>query len=74
MHDGRFSTLKDVIDHYSTGIQSHDNLFTILKGSDGEPVRFDFTPEEKAALIAFFDTLTDHAMMSDEKYSDPFIR
>lgn len=26
MHDGRFSTLEEVIDHYSTGIQPHPNL------------------------------------------------
>ena len=26
VHDGRFATLEDVVEHYSTGIKSHPNL------------------------------------------------
>ncbi len=72
MHDGRFATLEEVIDHYSSGIQNHPNLISPLVNSDGEVGQFDFTQEEKEALIAFLNTLTDHQMLTDEKYSNPF--
>ena len=72
MHDGRFVTLDEVIDHYSIGVQKHINLAHPLLGSDGEPVKFNFTETEKEALIAFLNTLTDYDMISDVKYSNPF--
>lgn len=72
MHDGRFETLEEVIDFYSTGIQKHPNLTPPLLGSDGEPVKFNFSATEKEALIAFMHTLTDEEMLTDEKYSNPF--
>lgn len=72
MHDGRFATLEEVIEHYSTGVQNHPNLASPLIGSDGEPLHFNLNQEEKDALIAFLNTLTDHEMLSDKKYSNPF--
>ncbi len=36
MHDGRFKTLEEVIEHYSTGIQNHPNLDFELRGIDFE--------------------------------------
>jgi len=71
MHDGRFATLEDVIDHYSDGIQNHDNLDPSLR-DDGEAGQWDFSNNEKAALLAFLETLTDEELLTDEKYSDPF--
>ncbi len=72
MHDGRFSSLEEVIDHYSMGIQAHANLSAPLKDSDGNPIRLNLSQDQKDALLSFFDTLTDHDMLADEKYSDPF--
>lgn len=71
MHDGRFSTLEEVVDFYSTGIQDHENLSEQLKEGD-KPKNFDYTQEEKDNLIAFLHTLTDEAMLTDPKFSDPF--
>jgi cytochrome c peroxidase len=71
MHDGRFATLEEVIDFYSTGIQAHPNLHPDLK-SGGQPEKFDFTATEKADLIAFLNTLTDQHLLTDAKFSDPF--
>lgn len=72
MHDGRFSTLEEVIDFYSTGIQ--DNPFLDFRlASTGLPDRFDFTPDEKAALIAFLNTLTDNTFLTSPLFSDPFV-
>lgn len=72
MHDGRFSNLEEVIDHYSTGIQNHPTLQPFLRDSNGDAVKYNFTDEEKAALIAFLKTLTDEEFSSAEKFSDPF--
>lgn len=72
MHDGRFGTLEEVIEHYSSGIQNHPNLISPLVNSNGEVGQFNFTQEEKEALIAFLNTLTDNEMLADEKYSNPF--
>jgi cytochrome c peroxidase len=73
MHDGRFATIEEVIDHYSTGIQAHPNLDMELRDfQTGLPKRFDLTEADKEALIAFMATLTDSALVTDPKFSDPF--
>ena len=72
MHDGRFATLEEVIEHYNSGIQDHPNInFSLL--AQGEPVRMNLTEEEKLALKRFMETLTDEPMLSDPKFSDPFV-
>lgn len=74
MHDGRFSTLEEVIEFYSTGIQANPNLSTSLRQSpDGPPIQFNFTQTEKDALLAFLKTLTDDAFLSSDLFSDPFV-
>lgn len=72
MHDGRFANLEEVIEHYSSGVQNHVNLISPLVNDNGEVGQFNFTQEEKDALIAFLNTLTDEQMITDEKYSNPF--
>lgn len=73
MHDGRFATLEEVINHYSENIADHPNLAFELRdwNSDG-PARLNLSTEDKSALIAFLKTLTDESFMHDEKFSDPF--
>jgi cytochrome c peroxidase len=66
MHDGRFATLEDVINHYSRDIKPHPNV-------DGRVRRpLNFTDSEKAALVAFLKTLSDRKFLTDPKFSDPF--
>jgi cytochrome c peroxidase len=72
MHDGRFATLGEVIDHYSKGIQSHPNLDQRLKNPDGTARIFSISATEKLQLIAFLNTLKSQEMM-DLKFSDPFV-
>lgn len=59
MHDGRFATLEEVLDFYSSGTQAGrttDPLIAIAaQERDGAP----FTREEKDALIAFLKTMSD---------------
>jgi cytochrome c peroxidase len=65
MHDGRFSTLDKMIDHYSKEVQLHPNL-------DPRMRRLSFTDSEKAAFFAFLKTLTDQQFLTDPKFSDPW--
>ncbi len=71
MHDGRFATMDDVLNHYSSGIKNHPNLDTELK-LGGLPMKMNFTSQDKADLIAFLNTLSDDQITSDKKFSDPF--
>jgi cytochrome c peroxidase len=73
MHDGRLATLEEVVEHYSTKVLAHPYLSAHMKNSNGEPRHLDLTPEESAALVSFLKTLTDYDLISDEKFSDPFI-
>lgn len=72
MHDGRFKTLEEVVNHYSDGIKAHPNLDKKFVSADGAPKRLSLNIIEKQALIAFLHTLTDEKLMKDEKFSDPF--
>ena len=74
MHDGSLPTLEAVIDHYSSGIQMHPNLGEALRDpSDrSKPKRMNFSAEEKAALLAFLNTLTDNQFVKEVKFSNPF--
>ena len=72
MHDGRFKTLEEVVEHYDNGIQAHPNLDTNLKDSNGQPRKLNLTNLEKTALTEFLKTLTDNTYTTDPKYSNPF--
>jgi cytochrome c peroxidase len=72
MHDGRFATLEDVVEHYSSGIKKHPNLHENLRKADAEPRNMNFSQEEKDALVTFLKTLTDKEGVTQARYSDPF--
>lgn len=75
MHDGRFATLEEVIEHYNSGLQPHPNLDDRLASNNttgGPPKQYNMTEGQKAALVAFLKTLTDKSFIEDEKFSNPF--
>lgn len=72
MHDGRFNTLEEVVEHYNSGIQAHPNLGDALKDENGQPIRLNLTEQEKTDLANFLKTLTDEEISRDVKFSDPF--
>jgi cytochrome c peroxidase len=72
MHDGRFATLDAVLEHYSHNIMNHPNLDSRLK--DGNQAKqMNISDNDKTAIIAFLNTLTDYTMITDPKFSSPFI-
>jgi cytochrome c peroxidase len=75
MHDGRFATLEQVVDFYSSGVVDNPNLSPPLRlppQQGGGVRRPNFTAAEKAALVAFMKTLTDPALTANPQFSDPF--
>jgi cytochrome c peroxidase len=72
MHDGRFATLEEVVEHYNSGIQAHPTLSPALADVNGDPIRLNLTASQKAALVAFLKTLTDNSVSADPKWSTPF--
>jgi cytochrome c peroxidase len=72
MHDGRFNTLEDVLDHYSHGINATANLDERLKEKTGKPMQMNIPLQEKQAIVAFLNTLTDYSMITDPYLADPF--
>lgn len=72
MHDGRFATLEEVVEHYNSGIQNHPTLSPALTDANGNAVQLNLSEAEKAALVAFLKTLTDESIANEEKWSDPF--
>jgi len=73
MHDGRFATLREVIDHYDSGVQAGPFLDGVLRDGLTAPKRLNLSEYDKNALEVFLNALTDEAFLADEKFSDPFL-
>ncbi|RMF27032.1 MAG: cytochrome C peroxidase, partial [Bacteroidetes bacterium] len=65
MHDGRFASLEEVLEHYCCNWKPAPNLGPDIQG-------FSLTPEEKEALIAFLHALTDTAFLQNPAFQSPF--
>ena len=72
MHDGRFATLAEVVEHYDSGVQAGpDTDPRIMPG--GMPQNLGLSDAEKAAVVAFMETLTDQGLQDDPKFANPFL-
>jgi len=77
MHDGRFTTLDAVVEHYNSGVKKvfglHGDLLTFNPANQTYTAkRLNLSSDQKLALVAFLKTMTDQALVTDEKFSDPF--
>lgn len=72
MHDGRFATLRDVVEHYDHGVKSSQHLDSLLQDGAGGARKMNLTEEEKEGLIAFLNAMTDEQFLNDARFSDPF--
>ena len=71
MHDGRFQTLEEVIEHYNSGVKSSESLDAIMT-KPGKEHGLNLSDVDKAALVAFLKTLTDTSIVNDPNHSSPF--
>lgn len=77
MHDGSIATLDQVLDHYEAGGRTieagslagagHDNPH-----KDPRMTAFRLTAQQRADLLEFLRSLTDHEVLRDRRYSDPW--
>ena len=77
MHDGRFQSLNEVIDHYSDNIDFSSpnispNLANHVSGPGGPPEQMKLTVAQKQDLLNFLQTLTDSTFITNPKYANPF--
>jgi cytochrome c peroxidase len=75
MHDGRFQTLEQVLDHYSDHVQlGSPNIDPNLLDGINSPFsnQLILTAAQKKQVIAFLNTLTDSTFIKDPRFSDPF--
>ena len=78
MHDGSAKTLSDVIDHYAAGGRTISSGPYAGVGHDNPNKApnvhgFTISADEKRDLIAFLESLTDSAFLTNPALSDPFI-
>ena len=65
MHDGRFATLEDVVDHYAKGGTASPGRSPLVRG-------FTITDAEKRDLVEFLRSLTDEELLKKSELSNPF--
>lgn len=69
MHDGRFVTLEEVVEHYNSGIQNSSTVDPTVLNTQGTGLLL--STQDKADLVAFLRTLSDFEFLTDPKFSDP---
>ncbi len=70
MHDGRFNTLREVLDFYSEGVNQGYNVDSKMEFAHQGGVRL--TPDEKDKIIAFLHTMTDSIFLTNPEFGNPF--
>ena len=70
MHDGRFTTLEQVVDHYNEQIKASATLDPALEQTREKGLFL--TEQDKKDLVAFMQTLTDKDLTTNPEYSSPF--
>jgi cytochrome c peroxidase len=72
MHNGAFTTLAQVIDHYAAIPGDNPNLDPRLRRPGGAVQTLNLTAQQRLDLEAFLLTLGGNALYADPKWSDPF--
>lgn len=65
MHDGRFTTIDDVLEHYNSGVHQTPNLDPLLTAGIA------LSASEKDAIKAFLNTLNDEEFVKDIRFQEP---
>jgi len=70
MHDGRFKTLEDVLEFYTSGVKLSANVDSKMEYAHQGGTKL--SGEEKKKIIAFLLTLSDSSFISNPEFSNPF--
>ncbi len=71
MHDGRFATIEEVVEHYDSGVRRNANLDPNL--AKHPEAGLQLTADEKRALAAFLKTLTDETFTHADPATPPLV-
>jgi cytochrome c peroxidase len=71
MHDGRFTTLDEVINHYNNEVKITPSVDPIMT-KPGKENGLELTPFDIDNLKAFLHTLTDSTYLTNPQFSSPF--
>lgn len=69
MHDGRFRTLEEVVEHYSSGLKNSATISSEMSAVNFGGVGL--TSADKKALVAYLKTLTDSTYLTNSRYAAP---
>jgi cytochrome c peroxidase len=75
MHDGRFTTLEQVVQFYDSGVRMNPGLDPRLRDTvpnQNQPKRLNLSQAQRDALVAYLRTLTDSTFLTAPKFSSPF--
>ncbi len=72
MHDGRFQTLEEVLEHYNTGVLASRTVDPLVTKRLRGEIRHIMTEDEKRKIIAFLKTLSDSSFITNPAFSDPW--
>ncbi|MEK6479303.1 cytochrome c peroxidase [Catalinimonas sp. 4WD22] len=64
MHDGRFQSLSEVLDHYATGVKDSPFLDSLFR-KNGDKLGIPLSAQEKETILAFLMTLNDQTVVTD---------
>ena len=70
MHNGQFKTLREVINHYNSGLKPSQTLDPALERTRATGLKL--TDSQIDDLIAFLKTLEDPNLLTNQAYSNPF--
>ena len=70
MHDSRFQSLEEVIEHYNSGVKHSPSLDPIMT-KPSKQFGLNLTQQDKQNLKAFLLTLTDSTFLNNSNLSDP---
>lgn len=70
MHDGRFNTLEEVIEHYDLHVKQSSTVEFILQ-YNLQPGGLGLSKQDKSDLVDFLKTLTDQTFLTNKAYSRP---
>ena len=70
MHDGRFQTLEEVIEHYNSGIKTSSTVDPTVLNTQNSGLML--TVQDKQDLLNFLKTLTDDTFLNNSEYASPF--
>lgn len=69
MHDGRFTSLEEVLAHYDHGVRPSPTLDPALRPATG-PLGISLTAAEQADILSFLRTLTDEEFIHDPRLAE----